>query len=675
MFSLHRRINPLIKRRAFAEQSAGFLALCLLAASLLLGSVTACQASTTNVTATVTAPDGQLYANGAFKAELYHPGTPSTQIFVNGVLMPISAQSASGALGSLGDFAVTLTDNISIAPAGTKWRFTICSNTTAACFNSIQLVTGAASNLSVALSADASVPVVSSVVIPRTYRDSEVQPAIKGSFYYNVPNAELRIFDGSSFQPITTPVNWAAPGSIGSTTANTGRFTDITTSAPLVDPRFYGAICNSVETAPIAAINSAAFQALIAAQGVLKRIQLPNTGLCYLGTHTLSLAGGFSIQGTGQGMRGGGGWGALANSGLSFAIDTPGLSCINLTCSSIELRSFEIKGGGGTNVAAHGVYAGGNFIYGEGISVHNFAGHGVNITGGCVTDCADSFYFVHSDASQNGLNGWNVVGDDTNAGKLVQDSAYNNGGCGFFIQAFLGSTFDTNLSFGNTLGGYCGNISNTASTLITPYIESNGPQVPTGNVVQVGGAPIAPFSVGTNYPNFGFPTVAVPRVYNFVSDTDVSGLTTNLAAGHTADQDIYEHLTKYNDPVTVYQTKYWHAANKSISLCEGNGATLCEGQQNTFFYHSNITGDTMVSATGGGIIYLNNLAGSGGVQVRDGVGATVAIAFNGGANAKPTCDSTKRMYLWTVAGAVGVADTVEICTKDAANAYAWRALF
>lgn len=41
---------------------------------------------------------------------------------------------------------------------------------------------------------------------------------------------------------------------------------------------------------------------------------------------------------------------------------------------------------------------------------------------------------------------------------------------------------------------------------------------------------------------------------------------------------------------------------------------------------------------------------------------------------KSTCDSNVRGYIWIELGGIGVADTVEMCTKDGANAYAWRSL-
>lgn len=42
---------------------------------------------------------------------------------------------------------------------------------------------------------------------------------------------------------------------------------------------------------------------------------------------------------------------------------------------------------------------------------------------------------------------------------------------------------------------------------------------------------------------------------------------------------------------------------------------------------------------------------------------------------EPTCDATVRGTFWYIAGASGVKDTVEVCTKDAANSYTWRIVY
>lgn len=41
---------------------------------------------------------------------------------------------------------------------------------------------------------------------------------------------------------------------------------------------------------------------------------------------------------------------------------------------------------------------------------------------------------------------------------------------------------------------------------------------------------------------------------------------------------------------------------------------------------------------------------------------------------RPTCDASARGFVWYVAGGAGVADTIEICGKAAADTYSWVAL-
>jgi hypothetical protein len=47
----------------------------------------------------------------------------------------------------------------------------------------------------------------------------------------------------------------------------------------------------------------------------------------------------------------------------------------------------------------------------------------------------------------------------------------------------------------------------------------------------------------------------------------------------------------------------------------------------------------------------------------------------GNVTAAPACDATTRMKLWTIAGGAGVKDSVQVCAKDAGDAYAWRTLY
>jgi len=48
---------------------------------------------------------------------------------------------------------------------------------------------------------------------------------------------------------------------------------------------------------------------------------------------------------------------------------------------------------------------------------------------------------------------------------------------------------------------------------------------------------------------------------------------------------------------------------------------------------------------------------------------------NAGSPAKPTCSAAVRGLIWFTQGAVAVADALEVCSKDAAENYAYRALY
>ena len=72
-----------------------------------------------------------------------------------------------------------------------------------------------------------------------------------------------------------------------------------------------------------------------------------------------------------------------------------------------------------------------------------------------------------------------------------------------------------------------------------------------------------------------------------------------------------------------------------------------------------------IQATAGAFKLLPAAAGTGTLRV-------VAIGDGG---AKPTCEAATRGGIWYDAGGAGVADTLEVCRKDGADAYAWVSLF
>jgi hypothetical protein len=69
-----------------------------------------------------------------------------------------------------------------------------------------------------------------------------------------------------------------------------------------------------------------------------------------------------------------------------------------------------------------------------------------------------------------------------------------------------------------------------------------------------------------------------------------------------------------------------------------------------------------------GSVTLNSTTG-----IQDVLTVNKAIQLTTGT--KPACDATYRGTFWYVAGGTGVADTMEVCRKDAANNFAWVSVF
>lgn len=92
-----------------------------------------------------------------------------------------------------------------------------------------------------------------------------------------------------------------------------------------------------------------------------------------------------------------------------------------------------------------------------------------------------------------------------------------------------------------------------------------------------------------------------------------------------------------------------------------------EGATNASLYVED--GNTILGGTSGSTSIGGTSTSSGQkLQINGGVNLTTATA-------QPTCNSTVRGTFWVVQNGAGVKDQVEVCAKDAANAYAWRVLY
>lgn len=163
--------------------------------------------SNTNVTATVTDSDGQVWSNGTWQATLSLPGGAFSQQkpTVGGVKVPTVV---SGTLDANGQLSTTLTDTSTLDQSGGQWQITFVPNVSVSIY---------AKNASLAL---APRPIVgtsvdltlltNAVPAPRipagdgafAYRDSElIIPSVSGLGYFNTSSdptmAGPRIWDGN----------------------------------------------------------------------------------------------------------------------------------------------------------------------------------------------------------------------------------------------------------------------------------------------------------------------------------------------------------------------------------------------------------------------------------------------------------------------------------------------
>jgi hypothetical protein len=82
-----------------------------------------------------------------------------------------------------------------------------------------------------------------------------------------------------------------------------------------------------------------------------------------------------------------------------------------------------------------------------------------------------------------------------------------------------------------------------------------------------------------------------------------------------------------------------------------------------------------------GDVFLNRGTENDGVTVISGrltpsnfvLSAPIGLQLTGGT--QPTCNAAERGAFWYVPGAGGVKDSVAVCAKDAADAYAWRTIY
>lgn len=167
-------------------------------------------AQTTSTTATVTAPDGNVFANGSVTAIFLPPGgiINQNQYTINGAAFPYTV---TGTMDGTGTFTIILTDDHLVKPLGGRWQFVVCGLATVSCTTSVQDVFGGSINLSGPISTDVKAINGNGIFVGRFYQDSEVNTNgnAGGIIYFNLVSKVLRYWDGSAWN------NFGAGGGAG----------------------------------------------------------------------------------------------------------------------------------------------------------------------------------------------------------------------------------------------------------------------------------------------------------------------------------------------------------------------------------------------------------------------------------------------------------------------------
>lgn len=206
---MFRQTQTVIQTVAGAAKKAAVLAAALL---LILAASSSAQ-NTTMVTATITDSDGQAWVNGTWTATLYNPSGTQRPVYTNNGQMVVTLIQGQ-VMDSTGKLTYAVPDNNKITPIGTRWDFTLCSNTSAACVTTPNhvLVTGSSQDLSSNLSGQVqALPPGAPRFAPggnaKGYADNEVTSPTQGSQYYNVLNLVRREFNGTTWSNVNAGNN------------------------------------------------------------------------------------------------------------------------------------------------------------------------------------------------------------------------------------------------------------------------------------------------------------------------------------------------------------------------------------------------------------------------------------------------------------------------------------
>jgi hypothetical protein len=290
----------------------------------------------------------------------------------------------------------------------------------------------------------------------------------------------------------------------------------------------------------------------------------------------------------------------------------------------------------------------------------------LSVTGTCSTNGTNSqMLFVDPGANFNGIcsNSSDGIGDDyylkfvwgvglTTRREVGIDKSL--GAFGRHLSPGISNSFEANAAAASLRS----NINNDQSQLFLSASHANVEAL-NYDAVDFGGTNGASFTIDLD------PTTirSGPRIATSITDGTTTVQTTSsptqyaisLTGGLNSISEVMDQT------IPSKTTSVTDGTNSSSSVLDGALATIS---------HNNGTaiGTVTAAASGTGLFHTD------GSQIAgfDVFGGRGLADFTSGA--KPACSSSIRRYRWYVEGGAGVADTYEVCMKDAADVYAWEVI-
>jgi len=244
---------------------------------------------------------------------------------------------------------------------------------------------------------------------------------------------------------------------------------------------------------------------------------------------------------------------------------------------------------------------------------------------------------------------------------------------------------------------YTGNANEALGVARITTAGNNNPLYLSGSVIALQGESTGNVGIGTTNPEFPLDVNGTISASRTEYDTPGSGGLRFIGGYSFLRQDTVHNLNfdVYNGGNFIAAMTVKQNGNVGIGTTSPSfplhvvGNALITGQINANVVKSGYgTGNAVFQAYNAGDDFdFQNGSGDNLIYIKStgnvGIGTTTPnqkLEVNGGMRlnttvSKPTCDSSQRGTFWVTQGGAGVKDTVEVCAKDAGDAYAWRTIY